>query len=377
MADQGHAAAYTPTLAVTADTVIRRERRLPLAGEVHVRVGDLVDAERLVASAALPGRVSALNVARELNIPPGEIAPRMLKQEGDSVKQGEPLAEYKSFFGFFRSQALSPASGTVETVSSVTGQALIRGAPIPVELDAYVSGEVVEVEPGEAVIVESRCALIQGILGVGGEAHGEIVMLTDSGDHSARVEMLEDDYRGKVLVCGAHLDEPMLERARELGVAAVVAGAMQASDLDELLGAPLGVAITGQEQLGITVVLTEGFGQLAMAAETYALLRSHQGERASLNGATQIRAGVLRPEIVMPLQGSPGIAPQKPAARLEPGARVRLVREPYFGALGVVSSLPEQPEQIETEALVRVLHARLDDGREVTVPRANVELIER
>ena len=268
MADQGHAAAYTPTLAVTADTVIRRERRLPLAGEVHVRVGDLVDAERLVASAALPGRVSALNVARELNIPPGEVAPRMLKQEGDSVKQGEPLAEYKSFFGFFRSQALSPASGTVETVSSVTGQALI-------------------------------------------------------------------------------------------------------------LGAPLGVALTGKEQLGITVVLTEGFGQLAMAAETYALLRSHRGERASLNGATQIRAGVLRPEIVMPLQGSPGIAPQKPAARLEPGARVRLVREPYFGALGVVSSLPEQPEQIETEALVRVLHARLDDGREVTVPRANVELIER
>lgn len=377
MAESIAAPAYTPTLAILRDTVIRRERRLPLAGQVHVQVGDRVDAEQLVASAALPGRVSALNVARELNVPPAEIGSRLLKREGDSVRAGEPLAEYRSFFGFFRASALSPATGTLEAVSLVTGQALIRGEPIPVELDAYVSGTVVAVEPGEAVVVESRCALIQGILGVGGEAHGEIVVLTDSGEDSARVEMLEDDYRGQVLVCGAHLDAPTLARARELGAAAVVVGAMHAADLDELLGSPLGVAITGQEQLGITVILTEGFGRLAMAAETFDLLRSHQGRRASLNGATQIRAGVLRPEIVIPLPGSSGPAPQATAARLEPDARVRLVREPHFGLLGVVTALPDPPQPIETEALVRVLRVRLDDGREVTVPRANVELIER
>ena len=64
------------------------------------------------------------------------------------------------------------------------------------------------------------------------------------------------------------------------------------------------MAITGQEEIGLTIVLTEGFGQLAMAAETFDLLKQHEGEPAALNGATQIRAGVLRPEIAIPLLSS-------------------------------------------------------------------------
>jgi len=58
------------------------------------------------------------------------------------------------------------------------------------------------------------------------------------------------------------------------------------------------------------------------------------------------------------------------------GSPIRLIREPYFGLLATVTALPEEPEIIATEARVRVLRARLADGTEVTVPRANVELIE-
>jgi hypothetical protein len=372
-----HASAYTPTLMVAADTVVRRERRLPLPGKVRVKMDQRVTGQELVASAELPGRVSAINVARELNVPPGEIEPRLVKHVGDPVEMGEVIAEYKSFFGFFRSEATSPAAGTIEAISAVTGQALIRGAPIPVELDAYVTGEVVEIVPGEAVMVECRCALVQGILGVGGEAHGEIALLTDSAGASVDASALSEKHRGKILVCGAQLSREVLDRAREIGAAGIVVGAMPATELDRLLGAPLGVAITGQEQIGLTIILTEGFGELAMAEETFALLQAHAGELAALNGATQIRAGVLRPEIVIPLECARGRAPAAPSGRLAAGGRIRLVREPYFGALGVVAELPEQPEQIETEARVRVLRAKLDDGRVVTVPRANVELIER
>lgn len=368
--------AYTPTLLVAAETTIRRERRLPLPGEVHAKVGERVAAEQVVASTALPGRVSAVNVARELNLPPAEIERWMIKHPGDEVEYNEPLADYKSFFGFFRSRALSPASGTLEAVSAVTGQALIRGPSLPVELKAYVSGTVVEVHAQEAVTVECTCALVQGILGVGGEAYGEIVM---AGAPNARLDpaALTAEHQGKIVVGGASLDWAGLERAREVGVSALVVGAMKAADLDRLLGAPLGVAITGHESLGITVVLTEGFGEIPMAGETYELLRSHAGEPASLNGATQIRAGVLRPEVIVPLREKTGRATPAASGRLDLGSRVRVVREPYFGLLGSVTALPPEPRTIPTEATVRVLQARLDDGREVTVPRANVELIER
>jgi hypothetical protein len=56
---------------------------------------------------------------------------------------------------------------------------------------------------------------------------------------------------------------------------------------------------------------------------------------------------------------------------------VRLIRDPMFGLLATVVELPPEPARIETESLARVVKVRLDDGREVVVPRANVELIEQ
>ena len=53
-----------------------------------------------------------------------------------------------------------------------------------------------------------------------------------------------------------------------------------------------------------------------------------------------------------------------------------MIREPYFGRLGTVTALPSALVQVESETLVRVLSARLENGEIVTVPRANVEIIE-
>ena len=49
------------------------------------------------------------------------------------------------------------------------------------------------------------------------------------------------------------------------------------------------------------VPLAEGFGAIAMAERTFKLLAQHEGMPAAVNGTTQIRAGVIRPEIVIPL----------------------------------------------------------------------------
>ncbi len=53
-----------------------------------------------------------------------------------------------------------------------------------------------------------------------------------------------------------------------------------------------------------------------------------------------------------------------------------LIREPYFGILGKVVSLPVNLQKLASESKVRVLEAELEDGRRVIVPRANVEIIE-
>jgi len=156
-------------------------------------------------------------------------------------------------------------------------------------------------------------------------------------------------------------------------------GGFNDQDLHDFLGYDLGVAITGNEE-GITLVVTEGFGKMRMAQATFDLLASRAGKKASLNGATQIRAGVIRPEIIITLEGvstKRDIDKEKDISPgLSLGSRIRSIRDPYFGKLGEVIELPPELQKLETEAMVRVLKARFDDGSEAIIPRANVELIE-
>ena len=148
-------------------------------------------------------------------------------------------------------------------------------------------------------------------------------------------------------------------------------------------GYDIGVAITGQEPIAFTLMVTEGFGAIKMAARTFALFQSLEGKTASINGATQIRAGVIRPEVIVPLEFSAASCPSGTASmdtdtsgQLSVGTPIRIIREPYFGLLANVTALPSELVQVESETLVRVLQAQLANGSHVTVPRANVEIIE-
>lgn len=369
---------YTPGLRITEATLLRKERRLPLPGEVHVTLGQRVEAGDVVASTHLPGNVTTVNVARELNVQPGEVPGAMVKAEGDSVQVGEIIAETRALWGLFHSAATSPIAGTIETISDVTGQVLVRGEPIPVRLEAYVAGTVAEVLGNEGVVIETTCALLQGIFGLGGETYGELLLRAEGPDSVLDADALDADCTGKVVVGGSVVTGAALRRAAELGVKAIVVGGIGHRDLDDFLGYPVGVAITGHEGVGLTLVITEGFGHITMARRSFELLRDRQGQRASVNGATQIRAGVIRPEVIVtyPEGQAPPAASEFTSAGLRVGSLIRIIRDPDFGSLGTVVELPETPQKIETEALVRVLVAELADGRRVTIPRANVELIE-
>jgi hypothetical protein len=113
-----------------------------------------------------------------------------------------------------------------------------------------------------------------------------------------------------------------------------------------------------------------------MAARTWQLLQSHAGDQASVSGATQIRAGVMRPEVIIPRDLTEARADTALALGLEQGSLLRVIREPYFGRIGTVVELPSELQKLDTEALVRVLVVEFaDDGSRGVIPRANVELI--
>jgi len=372
------AKAYTPGLKVAPRLTYRTRRLLPISGTVLVATGDRVAADTPVAETFMEGEITPFNVAAKLGCTPGEVPTLLLRAQGERVERDEIIGRSKGIFGLFKSECRAPASGVLETVSSTTGQVLIRGEPLPVRVLAYVDGVVAETIPGEGVVVETEAALVQGIFGIGGETAGPIAMACKDATEELHEDLILPEHRGCVVVGGARVTVTALRRAREVGAAAVVSGGIDDSDLKEFLGYDLGVAITGSERVGLTVVITEGFGEIAMADRTFRLLASRRGRTASVNGATQIRAGVMRPEIVIPLgpDDEVPVPPLPSDGSLEIGTTVRIIRDPHFGLIGTVAVLPHEPQVLGSGSKSRVLGVTLADGETVTVPRANVELIE-
>lgn len=370
--------AYTPGLKVLRNTIIRKRRVLPIPGEVLVQKGDSVSYSTIVARTFLPSEVTISPAAYILGVEPPELPKLMMKKVGDQVEKGELLAISKSFFGLFKTELRAEESGTIELISPVTGQVVIRKPPVSLNLNAYISGKIVEVIPKIGVVVETVGALVQGIFGIGGERHGELMTVAEP-DEVLTPEHINDECAGKIIVGGSLITFNALKKAEKKNVKGIVVGGVKKSDLSRYLGYELGVAITGHENISLTCIITEGFGEMAMANHTYHLLDSLNGKIASINGATQIRAGVIRPEVIIPREKVEGEILEEESRLhygMAIGTRVRIIRRPYFGKFGNVVDLPIELQEIETESKVRVVEVELDDGSRVIVPRANVEIIE-
>lgn len=369
---------YTPGLKVLQHSKVRKERRLPIKGELKVREGDAVKADDIVAKTNLPGNVHMVKVANRLNISPVDIIDVLLVKEGDTLNKGDMIAETQGLFGFFKSELRSPVSGQIESISDVTGQIVMREEPLPVEVDAYVSGTVLDVIQDEGVTIESEAAYVQGIFGIGGEARGNLEVISTSRDNELSIEDINENHSGKIVVGGSFVSLEAYKKALKLKVKGIVVGGFNYFDLEEILGYRLGVAITGTEDLVTSLVLTEGYGNIKMSDRTYDLLKAHDGKFVSINGATQIRAGVIRPEIVIPLGDNEmpsDTTTEKEKLGIESGSLVRVIRAPYFGKIGNVIELPPELQQMESETMVRVAKVSID-GEDVIIPRSNLEMLE-
>ncbi len=388
--------AYTPGLKRKLFYEVVKERRLPVEGESLVKIGDKVNYDTVVARAYIPGEPVEISVATELACESSLVPKYLTKKVGDQLKKGDLIAKKPGMFGSHWGEKFcySPIDGTLEYLSDVeyfdeevgqkisysSGRVLIRPPNVAIEVDAYVPGTVVRTIGKEGVAIECPAAFIQGIIGVGGETHGELKIISKSPKDILKADEIGPECKGKVLVGGSKIDAGALHKAVEVEAKGIIVGGIEVSDLNNFIGYRIGVAITGNEQSGLSLIITEGFGAMNMAENTFKLLKQFEGRIACLNGATQIRAGVQRPEIVIPYDATERDNKQTEDSILMSGMTVglpvRIIREPYFGALGHIASLPPELHQLNSESYVRILEVNLEDGRRVVVPRANVELIE-
>ena len=376
-AEKAHA--YTPSLKVKSRCLIKKSRILPIKGKVLVSKGDNVDFETIVARTYIPGNPVIIRADEILGVPTTDVMVFMIKKIGDEVEENEIMGRYSPFFGLFKKEIKSPISGTLESYSETTGQMILRGENIVVDVNAYIKGKISEVIPEEGVVIETEGSFIQGIFGIGGERQGEIHVVAESIDDLLTEDKILPDHSGKIIIGGKCVTLEAIKKASQLGVKGIVTGGIKGEDIKEFLGYDIGVAITGEEEINLSIIVTEGFGEMKMSNRIFNLFKKLEGKQAAINGTTQIRAGVIRPEIIIPLDfdsDSEEDTHDLLSEGMTTGTPLRIIAEPYFGEIGEVLNLPVQLQSVETGSLVRVLDVMLRNGKKVTVPRANVEIIE-
>lgn len=358
--------AYIPaTSHVTLLATLRRERLLPLAGEVIVEARQRLEASDVVARTYLAEHHKLVDIGRKLGLPPEKADSAMLKEDGDPVKAGEAIARRKMLLGLLPRTARSPVEGRL--VAAAGGKALVAAISRPYELRAGVPGQVVSILQARGVVIETTGALVEGAWGNG--QHDFAPLRLAGADQTQGLTAAEVDMsmRGSVLVVGNLADLATLKRLAEVSVRGLVVGRLPAN------------LLPAAQKLSFPVLVVEGFGAGGFSEPVLALLSSSAGRHGWVHALPRDRFKGRRPELIIPLAG-PATPPPAVAdgESLKVGKRVRVLRGPATGQVGLVTALNERPMALPSGLRARAATVKLagEAGQAVRVPYANLELLE-
>ncbi len=288
---------------------------------------------------------------------------------------------------------LSPYAGRSAEHNAVQGNVRTSGQHMNGVVSAGMSGRVIDITRRGGVIIETRAAIVQGVIGVGNQVAGILTIWNASslfqspGTTPTGLPVRADAPRsippGAILVIPGPLNFAMLRQAMNSGVTGIIASSISSRDLEDFLRTDLIALINSidielaQAHLPpITLLFTEGLGTVAMPARTINLLNQYQGSMALLSGATSIRQ-LIYPELIISLsvrEVQQHWRPVQPDPALTIGSQVRICSGSYEGAIGEINHLFIYQQTFASGVRGRSARVRLEDGSTLIVP---LNLLER
>ncbi|MCC6625934.1 MAG: hypothetical protein IT340_00905 [Chloroflexi bacterium] len=374
----------TPYPCVVKDGLLRVERTLSENGDVLVDVGQRVVADEVVAIGRGSEATLIIDAAADMGVPPGEVVKGLTRQVGATYRTGETMSVARA--GLRRREVRAAEDGVLVAVDAVSGQIRFRPASSRGELKAHVAGTIEAINGRRGVTIATTATHLHGIWGIGDEAVGVVHVLTQRRDEDLRPEMLDARAALAVVVAGRAAGVDALKKAAAVGVRALVLGSLDQADLRSFLesqgragprwyvGGPDWRLPTPSPVVPFTLIVTEGFGRVPMAALVFETLRECEGREASLAGTTRLRAGLSRPEIIIPSSRTDGRPATAAAAVVQVGTRVRLVDPHSLGQAGAVVSPPTL--RPAGDGILRdMVDVELDGGARRSLPLTNLEVL--
>ncbi len=271
-----------------------------------------------------------------------------------------------------------PASSTYFSSSEESIEpelAVDSGESIP----AGLHGQVVGFTNRGGVVIESRVARIQGIIGAGTPVVG-VVTIWQPAPSSGNPQVIPP---GAILVVPEPLTLALLHQAISSGVVGIVTSSIMLRDLEGFLRTDVLQLLTSdavelvQAHLpSLTIVCTEGVGLFRMSSYMLDLLRQYEGSIGLLTGITSVRQN-YSPELIisLPITETQDDEWQQPDSTLFPGVQVRVRAGEYQGAIGFVDYFFDHERVFRAGIRARAVRLLLEDGSFCIVPLSLIERI--
>ena len=344
----------THTTIVQRMMQVRRERLLPIEGEVIASEGQEVSPVQVVARAPHESDFQIIPASEQLRIDSESLSDYLQVTPGEAIEIGAVLVQKR---GFPRSKTItSPINGVF--AGERNGRLILRPTPEWMELRATLRGRVVRIIGNRGVEIEANGSLIQAAWGSGKEAYGNIKLATRTSDAPLTNETLDSETFGQVLIVGHLNDAETLAQAEENEVRGIVTGSI-ASHL-----------LTAAEAVSFPILVTDGIGHQRMAAPIFQLFLQAEKKEVSLFGKSD---RTHRAEAIIPQSGA--AASIEPAQNLMVGQPVRILRAPYRNEVGEVVRIYERARTTAVLSQTTGADIQLPDGSITFVPRANLDTI--
>lgn len=373
-------------LRIEKDVIIRIYKTLKGKGSLNISVDQEVTPADIIGTSQISSGFRTINLAKSLSVPPKEVIKYLRRSLGQRIYKGELLASKDGWLGR-KKIILSPTDGILDFLNSQTGELRMTFLPKKLDLLSGVYGRVEQVDHAKGrVIIRTQASLIHGMFGSGKLRDG-IIHIISRRDELVGKNFISPKLDEQILVGGSLIFHDAITSAISAGISALITGGINAKDYQSISNGRLSFPQKLENDIGISLVICEGFGSIPIGEDIHQLLSLFDGRYALVDG----NAGIIslpsftsssliriKKNRLPPLpEGTHSIMNEQnlqQTINLKTGQRVRITGNSYPGQQGKIISL-DQTATLLPSGIKTILATIETRTRKIKIPVFNIEVI--
>lgn len=219
------------------------EFKIPLTGKESIQVnpGDTVNVGDTIFNRSESSLKKSIYLPKAINCKLEECKESILRIDGEYIENGEVIARRMGSGRLTQTELISPASGILDLSRVKSGYIDILGEERVSLFEANFKGEVESIDPTDGLVIKSNatCIDLVATTKIQDKYFGKLEILGD-GRSIVKEDILDLDYRGKIVWVGPYLYKKVAIELFERGAVAVITYSMSYTEFRSI-GLPIAV----------------------------------------------------------------------------------------------------------------------------------------